>query len=131
MTRFTGDICDKHPEQAGLRYRANRVCVICHRDRGRARRELINPTFQRGEKVTGRTCKKHPELEGLRYANGRTCIGCQQDRSHGYQHLDDARARLTDARAIIEEAWRLLDGQDPKTAEWHLAASAYLNEVRQ
>lgn len=28
---------------------------------------------------------------------------------------------------IIKEAWRLMDGQDPKTADWHFAASAYIN----
>lgn len=35
--------------------------------------------------------------------------------------------RLDMARELVKEAWRLLDGQDPKTAEWHLAASQYLN----
>ncbi|MBD8493873.1 hypothetical protein [Pseudomonas syringae] len=30
------------------------------------------------------------------------------------------------ARELIAEAWRLMDGQDPNTAAWHFAASAYL-----
>lgn len=31
------------------------------------------------------------------------------------------------AYEIIAEAWRLMDGQKPETAEWHSAASRYLN----
>ncbi|PTA90956.1 hypothetical protein C9415_21550 [Kluyvera sp. Nf5] len=34
---------------------------------------------------------------------------------------------LPDAFKIISEAWRLMDGQNPETAEWHSAASRYLN----
>ncbi|KKB27100.1 hypothetical protein Btm27_06014 [Bacillus thuringiensis serovar mexicanensis] len=28
---------------------------------------------------------------------------------------------------LIAEAWRLMDGQDPKTSDWHSKASKYLN----
>ena len=92
-------------------------------------------------KTTGAVCPKHPELEGLRYTRSRNCVGCRSDEATQryaaskrlplleaeLQQLRDGQAG---ARLLIEEAWRLLDGQDPKTAEWHLAASAYLNEVR-
>lgn len=32
---------------------------------------------------------------------------------------------------LIKEAWRLLDGQDPKTADWHVTASRFLNNKTQ
>ena len=38
-------------------------------------------------------------------------------------------SELDPALELIKEAWRLLDGQDPKTAEWHVAASYYLTHV--
>lgn len=36
-----------------------------------------------------------------------------------------AASRLNFADELVREAWRLMDGQDPKTASWHRAASAY------
>lgn len=38
---------------------------------------------------------------------------------------DFAALRLSFADELVREAWRLMDGQDPKTADWHRAASAY------
>ncbi|WP_318386894.1 DUF551 domain-containing protein [Enterobacter sp.] len=37
---------------------------------------------------------------------------------------------VPDALALIEETWRLMGGKDPKTWEWHSAASRYLNACR-
>jgi len=34
------------------------------------------------------------------------------------------------AYEIIAEAWRLMDGQNPETSEWHTVASRYLNAYR-
>lgn len=38
-----------------------------------------------------------------------------------------APVAVPDAYELIAEAWRLMDGQNPQTAEWHSVASRYLN----
>lgn len=37
---------------------------------------------------------------------------------------------VPDAYEIIAEAWRLIDGMNPETSDWHTAASLYLNACR-
>jgi hypothetical protein len=41
--------------------------------------------------------------------------------------MDSEPVAVPDGYEIIAEAWRLMDGQNPATAEWHSAASRYLN----
>ena len=44
--------------------------------------------------------------------------------------IDDAQEATVTSYELIAEAWRLMDGQDPKTSDWHSKASKYLNSDR-
>ncbi len=41
--------------------------------------------------------------------------------------IGDAQEATVTGYELIAEAWRLMDGQDPKTSDWHSKASKYLN----
>lgn len=41
--------------------------------------------------------------------------------------IGDAQEVTVTSYELIAEAWRLMDGQDPKTSDWHSKASKYLN----
>ncbi|WP_251119768.1 DUF551 domain-containing protein [Escherichia coli] len=41
--------------------------------------------------------------------------------------IGDAQEATVTGYELISEAWRLMDGQDPKTSDWHSKASKYLN----
>ena len=41
--------------------------------------------------------------------------------------IGDAQEATVTSYELIAEAWRLMDGQDPKTSDWHSKASKYLN----
>ncbi|HBB1678527.1 TPA: DUF551 domain-containing protein [Escherichia coli] len=43
------------------------------------------------------------------------------------QLIGDAQEATVTGYELIAEAWRLMDGQDPKTSDWHSKASKYLN----
>ena len=43
------------------------------------------------------------------------------------QLIGDAQEATVTGYELIAEAWRLMDGQDPKTSDWHSNASKYLN----
>ncbi|HBQ4167328.1 DUF551 domain-containing protein [Escherichia coli] len=43
------------------------------------------------------------------------------------QLIGDAQEATVTGYELIAEAWRLMDGQDPKTSDWHSEASKYLN----
>ncbi|QMF26029.1 DUF551 domain-containing protein [Escherichia coli] len=43
------------------------------------------------------------------------------------QLIGDAQEATITGYELIAEAWRLMDGQDPKTSDWHSKASKYLN----
>ncbi|MKR22046.1 DUF551 domain-containing protein [Escherichia coli] len=43
------------------------------------------------------------------------------------QLIGDAQEATVTSYELIAEAWRLMDGQDPKTSDWHSKASKYLN----
>ncbi|EOK1929294.1 DUF551 domain-containing protein [Escherichia coli] len=43
------------------------------------------------------------------------------------QLIGDAQEATVTSYELIAEAWRLMDGQDPKTSDWHSNASKYLN----
>lgn len=43
------------------------------------------------------------------------------------QLIGDAQESTVTGYELIAEAWRLTDGQDPKTSDWHSNASKYLN----
>lgn len=43
------------------------------------------------------------------------------------QLIGDAQEATVIGYELIAEAWRLMDGQDPKTSDWHSKASKYLN----
>ncbi len=43
------------------------------------------------------------------------------------QLIGDAQEATVTGHELIAEAWRLMDGQDPKTSDWHSKASKYLN----
>ncbi|EHV0081170.1 hypothetical protein KZ095_004571 [Escherichia coli] len=43
------------------------------------------------------------------------------------QLMGDAQEATVTGYELIAEAWRLMDGQDPKTSDWHSKASKYLN----
>lgn len=43
--------------------------------------------------------------------------------------MESLQKRLAAADCLIREAWRLMDGQDARTAEWHLLASEYINAI--
>ena len=43
------------------------------------------------------------------------------------QLIGDAQEATVTGYELISEAWRLMDGQDPKTSDWHSKASKYLN----
>ncbi|MGP2389841.1 hypothetical protein V5P09_19345 [Escherichia coli] len=44
--------------------------------------------------------------------------------------IGDAQEATVTSYELIAEAWRLMDGQDPKTSDWHSKASKYLNSNR-
>ncbi|GCV65802.1 hypothetical protein HmCmsJML047_01632 [Escherichia coli] len=44
--------------------------------------------------------------------------------------IGDAQEATVTGYELIAEAWRLMDGQDPKTSDWHSKASKYLNSNR-
>ncbi|EJH5289147.1 hypothetical protein Q2S23_003834 [Escherichia coli] len=46
------------------------------------------------------------------------------------QLIGDAQEATVTGYELIAEAWRLMDGQDPKTSDWHSKASKYLNSNR-
>lgn len=46
------------------------------------------------------------------------------------QLIGDAQEATVTSYELIAEAWRLMDGQDPKTSDWHSKASKYLNSNR-
>lgn len=56
---------------------------------------------------------------------------CNEDGAHWAESVvftaPPAPVAVHDAYELIAEAWRLMDGQNPQTAEWHSAASRYLN----
>jgi len=52
------------------------------------------------------------------------------DKSTKAIELHHIQARLSVADELVREAWRLMNGQDPKTVEWHLAASHYINNPK-
>lgn len=41
--------------------------------------------------------------------------------------IGDAQEATVTGYELIAEAWRLMNGQDPKTSDWHSKASKYLN----
>lgn len=41
--------------------------------------------------------------------------------------IGDSQEATVTGYELIAEAWRLMDGQDPKTSDWHSKASKYLN----
>lgn len=41
--------------------------------------------------------------------------------------IGDTQEATVTGYELIAEAWRLMDGQDPKTSDWHSKASKYLN----
>lgn len=43
------------------------------------------------------------------------------------RYNDELLGRLHLADELIRDAWRLMDGQDAKTSDWHLLASLYIN----
>lgn len=43
------------------------------------------------------------------------------------RYSDELQGRLHLADELIRDAWRLMDGQDSRTSEWHLLASHYIN----
>ncbi|EIC1756351.1 DUF551 domain-containing protein [Escherichia coli] len=43
------------------------------------------------------------------------------------QLIGDAQEATVTGYELIAEAWRLMDGQDPKTSDWHSKASKYSN----
>lgn len=43
------------------------------------------------------------------------------------QLIGDAQEATVTGYELIAEAWRLMDGQDPKNSDWHSKASKYLN----
>lgn len=43
------------------------------------------------------------------------------------QLIGDAQEATVTGYELIAEAWRLMDGQDPKTSDWHSKASKHLN----
>ena len=73
-SKVVGKVCPKHPDNGGVRYRANHNCTECHAEYVRLKRS--KSTAPKGAKVTGSVCKRHPELEGLRYASSRCCLAC-------------------------------------------------------
>lgn len=44
--------------------------------------------------------------------------------------IGDAQEATVTSYELIAEAWHLMDGQDPKTSDWHSKASKYLNSNR-
>jgi hypothetical protein len=54
MTRYTGKVCDKHPDALGERHQSNRKCVWCLKERLKAWRES-NPDK---EKERDKECDK-------------------------------------------------------------------------
>jgi len=63
------------------------------------------------------------------------CAEMLKEQGYQVEHVEGTLGVLTeqsapvvpDAYEIIAEAWRLMDGMNPETSDWHTAASLYLN----
>lgn len=64
MTKYTGKICDKHPEAGGLRYTSCRKCVQCIKESRRSRdKEKLKTDPEFREKAQAR---KRKYFDGLK-----------------------------------------------------------------
>jgi hypothetical protein len=72
---FIGKMCPR-PGHGNKRFFSDGTCIVCARERVRARRARVsNPA-----RCRGKLCRLHPKLRGLRYRQGSRCVGCAKER---------------------------------------------------
>jgi hypothetical protein len=74
---FIGKMCP-HAGHGNKRFRSDGTCVVCARERVRARRARVVSNQAR---YRGKICQLHPKLRGLRYRLGSRCVACAKERT--------------------------------------------------
>jgi hypothetical protein len=102
--RFYGEVCRRHPEEAGLRYRSDNSCVVCSRER------VKRSARRRGHRPTGRhrtQARKRAIKAGRNTYLGTACKVCKNRRRYLSGSCVACKRREREAETPLQRARRL------------------------